>query len=114
MQYGELLSNAVAVALMAPFLALVPLITGLSRWTDVTKTASRSGTRVGIHFGMPISVPLSLVVNAGLVGVVLAAVVASGAGHVLTTFAVLFTRDLVGLEPVPVSEGAVADGAAVR
>lgn len=274
MRYGALLSNAVDVALRAPFLALVPLLTGLSRWTDVLKTASRSGTRVGIHFGMPyppadlwtfvdeprtsvrtvgmdghtvdasvlvdllaigvvvlvvrsllvagylgsidqfleesryeffenvltygvrilafqavvfaailalvgtglvdtvlllalfpfvlvlayvfyltpylivvedrrtvdafrrsailttdrisaavffvlyailvagISVPLSVVVNAGLLGVVLAAVVASGAGHVLTTFAVLFARDLVGLEPVPVSEGTVVDGAA--
>lgn len=42
------------------------------------------------------SVPLSLLANAGFAGVVLAAVLASGYGLVLTTFTVLFVRELVG------------------
>lgn len=57
------------------------------------------------------SVPLSLVLNAGIGGVVLAAVVSSALGLVLTTFAVLFARDLVDLEPAPVADGTVVDRA---
>lgn len=56
------------------------------------------------------SVPLSLVLNAGIGGVVLGAAVASGLGLVLTTLTVLFARDLVGLDPVPAAEGTAVGG----
>lgn len=53
MQLPDLLAAAASTAVRLPLLALVPLVTGLSRWTDVMRTAARPGTRVSVHFGFP-------------------------------------------------------------
>lgn len=53
MQLDEHLLGAFSTAVRVPVLALVPLFTGLSRWSDVVATATRAGQRVSVNFGFP-------------------------------------------------------------